>query len=85
MGLCKFKDNILLLNHSLISAKTLLTSMENSVELGLVIVILVSSAYNTNVAFLDVFMGTSFMNNKKNKGPRIDPFEMPCCTSSELE
>jgi len=59
--------------------------MENSVELGLVIVILVFSAYNTSVAFLDVIMGTSFINNEKNKGPRIDPCEMPCCTSSQLE
>jgi hypothetical protein len=55
------------------------------VELGLVIVILVSSVCNTNVAFLDVVMGTSFVNNKKNKGPRIDPCDMPCWTKFQLE
>jgi hypothetical protein len=67
------------------STKTVLTSVENSVELGLVIAVLVSSAYNTNVAFLDVIMGTSIINNKKNKGSRLDPCDMPCWTRSQLE
>lgn len=60
--LSNFKDNKLLLNHSLISAKTVLTLVENSAELGLVI-LLVLSVYNTNLAFLDVVVGTSFINN----------------------
>ena len=35
---------------------------------------LVSSAYNTNLAFLAVTtVGKSFMYNKKNKWPRIEP------------
>jgi hypothetical protein len=37
--------------------------VENSTELGLVI-IPVSSVYNTNIAFLDIVMGRSFINNK---------------------
>ena len=34
---------------------------------------LVSSAYNTNLAFLAVTVGKSFMYNKNNKGSRIEP------------
>jgi hypothetical protein len=81
----KFKDNKLLLNHSLISPKTILTLVKNSVELGLIVVALVSLVYNTNVAFSDVIMEKSFISNKMNKGPRIDPCGMPYWTSSQLE
>ena len=61
--LSKFKDNKLLLNHSFISGKTVLSLVEKSAELGLVIIILLSSVYNSNLAFLDVVMVTSFINN----------------------
>ena len=61
--LSEFKDNKLLLNDSWISAKTVLTLVENSAELGLVIILLVVSVYNTNLAFLDVVVGMSFVNN----------------------
>jgi len=74
----KFKENRLLLNHSLISTKTVLTLLENSTELGLVIIILVSLVYNTNLALLDVTVGISFIINKKNKGQRFDPCDMLC-------
>jgi hypothetical protein len=55
------------------SLKTVFTSVENCTELELVIIKLVSSAYNTIVVFLEVTEGRSFINNKKNKGTRIDP------------
>jgi len=67
------------------SAKTVLTLVENSTELGLVIIIPVLWVYNTNLAFLDVTVGKSFIINKKNKGHRFDPYDMPCWTSSQLE
>ena len=34
---------------------------------------LVSSAYNTNLTFSAATVGKSFMYNKKNRGPRIEP------------
>lgn len=37
--------------------------MENSAELGLLIILLVLSVYYTNLAFLDIVVGTSFINN----------------------
>jgi hypothetical protein len=46
---------------------------------------LVSSAYSTNLAFLVVTVGKSFIYNKKNKGPRIEPYATPCLTSSQFE
>jgi hypothetical protein len=60
-----------------------MTSVENSKELGMVIIMLASSAYNTNLAFLDI-MGKSLINNEKNKGSRIDPCGT-CLTSSQLD
>jgi hypothetical protein len=30
-------------------------------------------------------MGESFINNQKNKGPKIGPCGVPCLTSSQLE
>ena len=45
---------------------------------------LASPAYNTNLAFLDVIMGISLINNEKNKGSRTDPCGT-CLTSSQLE
>ena len=68
----KFKDIKLLLNHLLISAKTVFTLVGNSTELGPVIIQLVSPAYNTNLAFLDVAIGKSCINNTRNKVPRTD-------------
>jgi len=53
--------------------------------LGLVIIKLVSSAYNTNLAFLAVTMGKSFTYNKKSRGLRIEPCGTPCLTSSQFE
>jgi hypothetical protein len=61
-----------------------MTLVENSMVLGMVI-ILASSAYNTNLAFLDFIMGKSFINNEKNKGSRIDPCGTTRLTSSQLE
>ena len=46
---------------------------------------LVSSAFNNNFAFLALTVGKSFMNNKRNKGTRIQPCVTPCLTSSQLE
>jgi hypothetical protein len=53
-------------------------------ELGMVIIMLASLAYNNNLAYLDVIMGKSFKNNKKNKGSRIDPCGTTCLTSFQL-
>jgi len=50
-----------------------------------VIMRLVSSAYSTNLAFLAIAVGKSFMYNKKSKGPRIEPCGTPCLTSSQFE
>jgi len=41
-----------------------MTLVENSTELGMVIVMLASSAYNINLAFLDVVMGKSFIKKE---------------------
>jgi hypothetical protein len=38
----------------------------------MVITILVSMVFDTNLACLDVIMGSSVINNKKDKGPKID-------------
>jgi hypothetical protein len=38
---------------------------------------LVPSAYSTNLAFLVVTVGKSFMYNKKNNRPRIEPGGTP--------
>jgi hypothetical protein len=83
--LLRFKDSELFLNHSLTSAKTLFNLLTNSIGLGLVIMKLVSSAYNTNLAFLAVTVGKLFIYNKNNKGPRIEPCGMPCLTSSQFD
>jgi hypothetical protein len=40
-------------------------------ELGIAIIMLVSSAYNTNLAYLDVIMGKSFINNRFNQFSKI--------------
>jgi hypothetical protein len=45
----------------------------------LVIIKLVSSAYSTNLAFLTVTEGKSFIDNK-SRGPRIEPCGVPCLT-----
>jgi hypothetical protein len=65
--------------------KTLFKLSINSTGLGLVIAKLVSSAYSTNLAFSAVTLGKSFMYNKKNKGPRIEPCGTPYLTSSQFE
>ena len=53
------------LNHSLTLAKTIFNLLANSIGLGLVIIRLVSSAYNTNLAFLTVTVSKSFMYNEE--------------------
>jgi len=84
--LLKFGDSKLFLNHSLTLAKTIFILLANSIGVGLVIMRLVSSAYNTNLAFLAATVGKSFMyNKKKNKGPRTEPGGTPCLTSSQFE
>jgi hypothetical protein len=45
------------------SSKTVFTSLENCTGLESVIINLVSSAYNTNLVFLEVTEGKSFINN----------------------
>ena len=67
------------------SSKTVFTSLENCTGLEPVIIKLVLSAYNTNVVFLEVTEGKSFINNKKNKGRRIDRCGTPCLTISQSE
>ena len=65
--------------------KTLFNLSANSIGLGLVIMKLISSAYNTYLAFSAVTVGKSFTYNKKNKGPRIETCGTPCLTSSQFE
>jgi hypothetical protein len=83
--LSRFRDNRLFLNHSLTSAKILLSLLANSVGLGLLIMKMVSSAYNTNLVLLAFTKGKSFMYNRKSKGPRIEPCGTPYLTSSQCE
>ena len=64
--LFRFKNSRLLLNHSWTAAR-MSNLVADSVELELVTMRLVSSAYNTNLAFLAVTSGKSFMYNKKAK------------------
>lgn len=63
MGFMKVQGQQIIPKPIIISAKTVLTLVENSTELGLVVIWLVLSVYNTNLAFLDVVVGMSFINN----------------------
>ena len=83
--LFRFKNSRLLLNHSWTSARMSFNLVANSIGLELVTMRLVSSAYNTNLAFLAVTSGRSFIYNNKSKGPRIEPCGMPCLTNSQFE
>ena len=66
--LLKFRNSLFFLNRLLILGNTVFNLLANSIGLGLVIMRLVSSAYNTNLAFLGVTLGKLFMYSKKIKG-----------------
>jgi hypothetical protein len=85
MGFVKVQGHQITPKPFIISAKIVFTLVENSTVLEPVIIKLVSSACNINIAFLEVIKGKSFINNKKNKGPRIDPCGTPCLTISQSE
>jgi len=57
----------------------------NSLGLGLVTIVLASSAYGKSLAFLVVILGRSFISKRKNNGPRIEPCGTPHLIFSHLE
>jgi len=61
--LLKFTNSSFFLNHLLTLAKHCISFLENSIGQGLVIMRLVSAARNTNLAFLAVIVGKTFMYN----------------------
>ena len=71
IGFIKVQGQKLLLNNSLISAKTVFTVAENSTVLGLLIIIPGSSAHNTHLTFLDVIMDKSITNNERIRDQKL--------------
>jgi hypothetical protein len=45
----------------------------------------VSSAKRTGLARAAIVSGRSFIYNIKNKGPRMEPWGMPCLVGSHFE
>ena len=68
----------------MISEKILFTLLAKSIGFGLVIMKLVSPAYNTSLVLFAVTVGKSFIYSKKSKGPRIEPCGTPCLQVSSL-
>jgi len=77
MRFLKFNDSKLVLNNSFIFTKTLFMLILKSLGLGLFAIMLVSSAYETILAFL-VNLGRQLVQKRKSYGTRIEPGGTPC-------
>jgi hypothetical protein len=66
-----------MLNHLFISWKALLTVFFNIIGLGLLTILLVSSANKTASALSFIDFGRSLIYSKKSSGPSTDPCGTP--------